>query len=408
MKAIVRAARVRRPFGGRFSGLAALAGLSSLLACAAVRAAPGPQARDAGETADTLQWHSATRIEHDTNVLRTPVAVSDEVGVLTAGIRLDKRYSLQRFTLDAEAAAYRFRNLSGLDYRTVNYRAAWDFKVTPRVQGTASAERRQYRDITDASDAGSPAARRTERNELLEAAWLAGGGWRALAGVERASSASDDPRSIEASPRVSSARAGAGYEFASGSLVTLQWRRGEGEYRNGLGPDFRETEPFASLRWPVSARTTVQARVGRLSRRHDDATERDFRGGVGRASVEWAYSPKTRVEAGLSRDLGSYELAGGGHVRGWRWYVEPSWQPTAKTTVRLRLAREARDWHPVSAVAPDAGREDRTRWAALTLEWLPVRLLTLTASVRGERRESTLAAFDFHTTVYALGARFDF
>lgn len=405
----VQATRWPGPFAGS-AGAAGRAGVVVLAGWLVGWMAGGAQAQDAdsGEPADTLRWRAAASVEHDSNVLRAPAAVSDEVGILSAGVRLDKRYSLQRLTLDAEAATHRFRDLSALDYRTLNYRAAWDFQVTPRLQGTASAQRRQYRDITDASTATARAARRLERDDLLEAAWLPGGGWRALAGVERSSSASDDPRSLESSPRVGSVRAGIGYDLASGALATLQWRRGEGEYRSGQAPDFRETEPFLTLRWPAGGRTTFQAQAGRLSRRHDTDGARDFRGAVGHAGITWTYSPRTRIEAGLARDLGSYEFAGGGHVRGWRWHLEPSWKPSAKTGLRLRLSHETRDWRTVSPAAPDAGREDRTRRAALMLEWLPVRPLTLTASVRGERRDSSLPAFDFRATLYALGAKLEF
>lgn len=399
MKSNVRAARAAWPLAG-------VAGLAGLFACAAHAQVAGTAAGST-EAVDTLRWHAQARLERDSNVLRAPDAVSDEVGVLSAGVRLDKRYSLQRVTLDAQAATYRFRELSALDYRSLNYRAAWDFQVTPRFQGTASAERRQYRDITDASSTTARAARRLERDELLEGAWLPGGGWRAMAGVSRYSSASDDPRSLESSPSVASTRVGGGYEFPSGSLVTLQWRRGDGEYRSGQGPDFRETEPFVTVRWPAGARTTLQARAGHLSREHDAAGERDFRGAVGNASVEWTYSPKTRAQAGVVRELGSYEAAGGGSVRGWRWYLEPTWKPTEKTAVRLRFSHETRDWRAVSAAAPDAGREDRTRLAGLTLEWMPLRAVTFSTSVRQERRDSNLPAYDFRTTVYGVGVRLD-
>lgn len=377
--------------------------LTGVLACACA----GAWAQD-DEMAGTLQWRVSAGVEHDTNVLRTPAAVSDDIGVLAAGVRLDKRYSLQRLTLDAQVAWYRFREFSALDYRTFNYTGAWNFQFTPRVLGTLSAERRQYRDITDASTGATQVARRTERHDLAEAAWLVGGGWRALGGVSHDSSRSDDPSALESSPSVDSARLGGGYEFASGTLLTAQWRRGEGKYGNSQAPDFRETEPFVTLRWPGTARTTLDARLGRLSRKHDTAGERNFDGTVGNASVNWVYSPKTQVSFGVARDLGSYELAGGGHVRGWRVFIEPVWKPTEKTSVRLRHARETRQWRTVSAVAPDAGRDDRTRWSALTLEWSPRRPVLLSAAVRGERRSSNLAAHDFRATIYALAARLSF
>lgn len=377
--------------------------LTGVLACACA----GAWAQDE-EVTDTLQWRVSAGVEHDSNVLRASAAASDDIGVLAAGVRLDKRYSLQRLTLDAQVATYRFREFSQLDYRTFNYTGAWNFQFTPRVQGTLSAERRQYRDITDASTGAAEVARRTERHDLAEAAWLFGGGWRALGGVSRDSSRSDDPRSLESSPTVNSARLGAGYEFASGTLLTAQWRRGEGSYGNTLAPDFRETEPFVTLRWPGTARTTLDARVGRVSRKHDTDGERNFDGLVGNANVNWVYSPKTQVSFGFARDLGSYEVAGGGEVRGWRVFIEPVWKPTEKTSVRLRHSRETRQWRTVSAAAPDAGRDDRTRWSALTLEWSPRRPVLLSAAVRSERRSSNLAAHDFRATIYALAARLSF
>lgn len=374
---------------------------------AAAMVCAGAWAQDE-EPVDTLQWRASAGIEHDSNVTRTAAAVSDEITVLAAGVRLDKRYSLQRLTIDAEASTFRFRDLSALDYRTLNYNAAWNFQITPRLQGTASADRRQYRDITDPSTGAARVDRRTERTDLVEAMWLIGGGLRALGGVSQRSSRSSDPRALESSPTVRSAGLGAGYEFASGTLVTAQLRQGEGEYDSGRGPDFRETEPFVTLRWPLTARTTLESRAGRLSRKHDAAGERDFEGLVGSGSVQWVYSPKTQVRAGVARDLGSYEVAGGGNVKGWRVFIEPVWKPTEKTAVRLRHSRETREWQTVSAAAPDAGRDDRTHRNAVTLEWSPLRPVLLSAAVRSERRQSNLAAFDYRATIYALAARLTF
>lgn len=356
-----------------------------------------------------LALHAATTLERDSNILRAPDAVSDEIGVLSAGVRVDKRYSLQRFTLEVQASRFRFREASRLDYSTLSYEGAWNLQVTPYLRGLLSADRREYRDITNASGASGGVTLRTERHELAEVTLLGRGGWRTLAGLDQSRSRSDDPRSLEASPTVSSLHIGGGHEFPSGTLVTAQVRRGEGDYGGGAGGiEFQETEPSLALRWPATAKTSLDARIGYLDRSHDQEPARDFKGFVTNASLRWTHTPRTSVDVGFARDLGSYEFTGGGRIRGWRLFIAPTWKPSEKTALRFRHTMERRDWQVVSAGSPDLGREDRTRWNALTLEWTPRRLLEFTASARQERRSSNLAGVGFRAHVVALAARLNF
>lgn len=387
-----------------------LTALVPTLALALAAAAHAQEAREADDESSgpVLQPRLSATLERDSNVLRAPQAVSDEIAVLAAGLHVDKRWSLQRLTLDAEARTHRFRDLANLDYRTAVYDAAWNFRVTPRLEGVLSAQRRQYRDVTDATPGTGGVFRRTERDELAQATWLGAGGWRALAGLSRRTSRSEDPRALESSPQVESVRLGGGYETAAGARVLAWLRRGDGHYEDRVAPDFRETEPTLTLRWPATGQTSLDLRIGRLRREHDAEPARDFEGWVGGLDALWRYSPKTRVTLGLARDLGSYEFAGGGHIRGWRWFAEPVWQATAKVTLRLRLARESRAWQVVSPGSPDAGRDDRTRWAQLAADWEPLRALRVTASVRRERRDSSLADHGYRAHQVALGARLTF
>ncbi len=361
--------------------------------------APGP----------VLALHAGVAVERDSNVLRAERPVSDEIGVLSAGLRLDKRYSLQRLTLQAQARQFRFREADYLDYSTFSYDGGWTFQFTPTVRGILSADRRQSRDITNASASTVGISRRTERRELAEVTVLGRGGWRTLGGLDQFRSRSDDPRALEASPSVSSVHLGAGYESSAGTLLTAQLRRGEGDYgavASGIG--FRETEPSVRLRWTATAKTALDARVAYLERSHDIEPARDFRGLIADTTLRWTYSPRTAVEAGVVRDLGSYEFGSGGHVRGWRLHLAPTWRPSEKTVLRFRHSMQRREWRVVSSASPDLGREDRTRSNALTLEWTPRRLLELTASVRQEHRQSNLAGLDFRANVVALGVRLHF
>ena len=377
--------------------------LLHLMACGAARA----QAVSEAPT-PVLILHAQAAVEHDSNILRAAEGVSDDILALSAGLRLDKRYGLQRVTLQAQAHRYQFRDHASLDYSTLTYEGAWNLQMTPYLSGVFSADRRQYRDITNATTTAAIRLR-TERREGAEFTLLGRGGWRTLAGLRQDRSRSDDPRSLESSPTITSVLVGGGYELASGTLVTRQLRRGDGDYGDAAaGVTFREIEPSVALRWPLTAKTALDARVGYLDRSHDAASTRDFKGLVGNSVLRWEYSPRTWLEAGLGRDLGSYEYNGGGSIRGWRWFIAPTWKPSEKTALRFRHAMERRDWRVVSSSSPDSGREDRTRRSTLTLAWTPQRLLELTATARHERRTTNLSGLDFRSNGVTLAARLNF
>ena len=366
-----------------------------------------PQSQNV-ETGDALQFRVGAGLERDSNVLRAPTAESDTVGILSAGARFDKQYSLQRVVLDAELARYNYSDFSGLDYTTLNYEGAFHYAITPRFRGVLRATQRESRDIDTATTGVTESFKRTERTQMVEGIYAPGGGLLGLAGLSHTSSESDAVRSLESSPSITSLRLGVGYELRSGSQVVLEYRRGDGKYDN-INADFTEDEIAAVGRWEVTPKTTLTGRLGYLQRDHDSAASGlDFSGLVANLGVDWEVTGKTSVQAGFERDLGSYEFAGGGNVKALRTYIQPVWRATAKTAVRLRYQHEARDWQTVSAAAPDAGREDSLNAYGVYVDWEPRRNLFVTGSLRQERRDSNINAFDYRANIVGVGARFVF
>jgi exopolysaccharide biosynthesis operon protein EpsL len=365
------------------------------------------------EPPDLVQFRVGAGVEHNTNVLRAPTGEqSDDIGVLSVGAKIDRTYSLQRVRADVEASSYRYRNLSRLNYSTLNYLAAWDWKFTPALHGVLSAERRQFRDISDTVAGIQEIGRRTERAERFEGIYDIDGAWRALAGVSRTSSSTTVPVSWDASPTVRSARVGGGYEYASGSSVFVRARRGDGEYKALLTPgapaDFRENEGDVQLKWILTGKTSLDARLGRLDRTHEGAPQRDFDGPVGDATVVWDATGKTRVVAGVQHYLSSSGLATGGHVESDRFFIGPVWRATAHTSVNARYDRVNRDWRDIAAGEIEAGRRDVIQTLSIGVDWEPRRVVTVTGSVRGERVRSSQPGTSYRNTAVAVGVRLNF
>lgn len=351
-------------------------------------------------------------LEHDSNVLRAPSnqELSDQVGSLSLGLKGDKQYGLQRFRVNAEATRYRYQKHPELNYSTVNYSAAWDWQVTPRLQGVLSADRTQYRDVSRFTDitgierAGGTGGR-TERNEVFEGRYLIDGPWRVLGGVLHTSSTSREARRDidipwDASPSVRSVRVGAAYEFASGTEFTGRVRRGNGEYKDlpvalGGSIDFRETETEFGVKWPVTAKTAVDGRIAYLQRTHSANSALDFKGPVGEGNVTYEVTPKTRLVGGLSTELYSYQVGSPGHVRSTRLYVRPVYKPTVKTEVSLRYVYETRNWTGAPAGSLEDGRRDTSQWVVGAVGYQPLRNVDIAATVRYERRNSGVATANY-------------
>jgi len=353
-----------------------------------------------------FQIRAMAGIERESNALRTPGGGSDTDYYAGVGLRADRRYGLQRLRADVEANTYRYDKQSSLNYSVLNYALAWDWALGSRFHGIASADRKQYREVTtDPTLLVNRLGKRTERSEVLEGVYNAGASLRLSAGGLHTQASSTAPNTWDASPSISSGRVGVGYELASGSSLWLRYRHGTGHYGDptpgASTGDFKENETDDVLKWPVSGKTAVEAELGHLQRKHDTNTVRDFSGMVGNASVSWDITGKTRLVGGVNRALTVSGLALGGHVRSDRFYVGPVWRATAQIAVNARYDHVKRSWEGVPAGTVFAGRGDTVNVLSAGVDWEPRRWLAVSGYVRGERQSSNLNTGYHNTTIGA-------
>lgn len=365
----------------------------------------------------TLQFRLGQSLVRDSNVFRTPDAIrrSDTYGVTTLGVKLDKRYSLQRIELDVYAQDYRYQDFSQLDFTAFNYDAAWRWSVTPRLRGNLTADRREFvdntADVLVSPDGLTAVNRRTESAVGLDAEYELGAAWRVVGGVFQRE-LKNTLTTAEANSTVNGAEVGARYVFRSGNSLAYRFKNGDGTYRGQtdatLPRDFSDVEHEFRFEWAPTGRSTVQARMGYLDREHKSAADRDFSGWTGRVNANWVLTGKTQFDAGFIRDLSSYQTANTNYYEGQRLYISPVWKPTEKTALRLRLEQGTRNYKGAPAGQAPLNRRDKTALASLSAEWEALRSLTVAVTAQHDRRTANVAGADYKANSVGVSALFRF
>src|SRR5438105_2175720 len=126
---------------------------------------------------------AGSAVTHESNVFRLPQPTPDRLITSYVGLRLDQPYAQQRFQLDVFQGMHRYEHLSYLNFDPLEYRAAWYWRLTPRVSGIASADRTQalvnYGDFRNTTQRN---VRTAETRTLTGDAWLFSG-WHLTGGA---------------------------------------------------------------------------------------------------------------------------------------------------------------------------------------------------------------------------------
>jgi exopolysaccharide biosynthesis operon protein EpsL len=226
--------------------------------------------------------------------------------------------------------------------------------------------------------------------------------------------------------RVVSFEGGIRYITSAGSTLTYTARHGLGVFMNRPQPivadlfdtRFNDMEHELRLVWPVTGKTTIDARVGHFERKHAHFSQRDFSGFVGNFHFNWAITGRTRVTASWARDLSNFQTSpsflfrdfatfSSSHAATNRFSLTPVWQISPKTSLRLRYEYTMRDFH--GAVIPVAvNRSDTQHTGLIALDWQPLKMLSVTGTLQRDHRSSNLLGFDYNVSSGSISARLNF
>jgi exopolysaccharide biosynthesis operon protein EpsL len=386
-----------------------------------------------------------SNLQFDSNVFRlTPTTVvpmtgqstlSDRIIVSSATLRFDKSYGLQRIEGNVGVVDNRYNNFNFLDFTALNYGGAWHWNITPRLYGNLSGNHNEalntFANLTGFANSANKNLRKAD-TVRLDGVYEVHGAWHLIGGISHDKFTNSKPFTPDFSSQIQSAEGGIRFMLPSGSSLTYKFRRGAGTFVSRPEPiessrydtGFTETENDIRLNWPVSGKTSIDARAGHLQRKHDNYSERDFSGFVGNFNLNYAMTGKTRLTASWARTLNNYQTGAdssglnttffqdfaSSYMAIDRFSLGPTWQIDDKIALRMRYDYSMMDFlGGVTTIATSLDqRSDKIHSGMLALDWQLHKAFSLNAMLNHENRSSNLSGFGFHRSAASLTARITF
>jgi exopolysaccharide biosynthesis operon protein EpsL len=379
---------------------------------------------DAG---DTFNLTVGSTFMYDTNVFRlSPIADpllftgkdtrADQIITSTATLSMNKLYSMQRFEINGSLVDNRYNNFDYLNFIGKNGTGTWHWFLTPYFYGRLTGNHREalqnFADITGFQNSTTKNLR-IENSARFDATLELDGAWRIIGAVAYDVRTNSRLLVQDFDNTLLSVEGGLRYAFLSGSSLTYKVRSGRGEFYKRPEPiqsqlfdtRFDEMEHELRLIWPVTGKTSIDARVGHLARTHPHFPQRDFDGFVGNFNLNWSVTGKTRITAGWARDLLNLQTQPGAfqgspffqpfsssYVLADRFFLAPVWQITEKTALRLRYDFFARDHLGAIEFVPGGDRTD----------------IFISGALHRDHRSSDHRGFNFDSSAASISARLNF
>lgn len=390
---------------------------------------------------DTFNLNVGTNIMYDSNVFRlsptiNPVTLlgtptkSDQIITSTAALSLNKFYGLQRFEANGSIVDNRYHNFDFLNFIGKNYLAAWHWQLTPYLHGKLSSDYKEslnnFANLTGFINSTNRNLR-TDTNQRFDGIFEINRALHVVGGFSEATLRNSQLTVQDFDNRVISVEGGLRYVFPSGSSLTYKTRIGDGDFFKRPQPitsslfdtGFKETEHGLQLIWPVTIKTSIDARIAHLDRKHDHFSQRNFAGFIGNFDFNWNVTSKTRLTASWTRTLSNFQTAAtfqltqfqpfsSSYAATNRLSLMPVWQISEKTTLRLRYDYITRDF--LGAVIPIPGdhRTDTQHTGLIAMDWQPLNSLFVSASLQRDHRSSNLATYRYDNTIATISARLNF
>ncbi|MFQ6334967.1 XrtB/PEP-CTERM-associated polysaccharide biosynthesis outer membrane protein EpsL [Methylophilus sp. 3sh_L] len=344
---------------------------------------------------DTLQFNTSVSRAYDDNLFRVKNnQTSDQITTYTAGVKLDKTYSLQRIIADISYVDYKYQNSSFLDFDAINYDAKWLWSLTPALTGTLSTSKNKtlngfsdFRLLTQNIRTTDVNQFRTEYSPYKV--------WSLIAGVTESDVQNSQTFNAIAQYKATALDYGAKYNFASGSNLTFLAHNRDGKFDRPLNQNalfdngFTENEFEVDFILKPTGKSNLTSKIGHLSREYDNFTVRNYDVWIGYVRYDLLLTGKIKASIDLTRSASPFETEYSTYSLIDSATLGLNYLFSEKISISLTGRLAERDFKKrVLATAPS--RSDEEKSISASISWRPIKNLGLTlSSIRSSRDASS-------------------
>jgi exopolysaccharide biosynthesis operon protein EpsL len=340
--------------------------------------------------------------------------LSDQYGVLSAGVNVDWKPGRQHVIASASKSLVRFSRNTQLDYDGSDYQLRWNWRLgnywSGQVGATESVTQSSF------SDLGLLVNNQVTRdNQFANANWQFHPRW--YVGLGAAATTSTNSTLVQAPNDYddTSWSATLGYTTPKGSKLAGQLRRVNGDYPNRPPSLFVDraytlTEYNLLGDWSQTGKLVTHAKIGYVQRANDSLSQRDFSGLAGRVSADYFPSGKTAINWAVYREIGNSDDINASYQLSTGTSLGAAWSLTSKLTLRANGSFENRKFEGDTGyiLLGRPQRDEDTLSGSLSLSYTPVRMATIDVGVQAGRRDSNLNFNDYKFHAVFGSVRLDF
>ena len=127
---------------------------------------------------------------------------------------------------------------------------------------------------------------------------------------------------------------------------------------------------------------------------------RDYDGTTGSLDYTLDLTGKVRLAVGVKKDLASSQSSFSSYYETRGYSFTPSWKISPKVSLQARYNRETRDYQHQGI----STLKDTLIQKSLSLNWSPLRALTLSATLQRDTRDSEIHSRDFSANIVNVSA----
>jgi exopolysaccharide biosynthesis operon protein EpsL len=352
---------------------------------------------------------AGSTVAYDSNVFRLSAnAPTDSVGApgrsrsslitrLYAQGNADIPVGRQRFHAQATGNAYTFPKLGYLNYRALDGRAGWLWRLTDRFSGELRYDRTAG--IADFID-----TRPVVKNIRTVDAWLGSVDfavtprWVLGGGLAQTNGKNSDAGFKVSDSRQLTRELGLKYLGMDQNTIRGFMAFSDGETPNlvptaAFDKEYKQRDAGLEVLYGLSEASYLRARVAYTDRSYPIVSSNDFRGPTGRLDFNWRLSPISGVQFSVRRELGAFIETNSTYFVNTAMAVSPWWEVLPKVRLELGFERWNRNYRGTITSGPR--RSDTLDFARIGVRWSPTQNWQITSGLNWSRRDSNIDSFDF-------------